>query len=342
VAIATVILQLFILSFFIESSDFNAITSDWQYSLDCPRNSLECENRKRVTPLAWLAFSCIILCYLSKDMIEGVTMVYQSFILKSVKGVLAGFVVIFITMTSAVASVLYNYSTGISNTDVLKDAVILLFLNDIDEQLYTLLSVVAPSFVEKRNDSVSRHWSGRLLSLKNSLRESMRTMRSTLMSTRRLSFMHATEENFSKDVELQTNKDEKNHSILLDLQKNDGNEKWGDKMNQEHQSKKENEEFHANVNPELQSKNEMHVGESYITKLEKEINNLHLEQISMKSKYKKEISMNKKEISTHKTEISNLTSKLVAMEKKHSALEDEIDDLKKILKSFVQNRENEC
>merc|ERR1712176_1352016 len=229
---------------------------------------------------------------------------YQSCILKSVKGVLAGFVVIFITMTSAVASVLYNYSTGISNTDVLKDAVILLFLNDIDEQLYTLLSVVAPSFVEERNNSVSRHWSGRMLTLRRSLRESMRSI---LMSAG-LSFVNATEENFSKDVELQTNKDEKNHSILLDLQKNDANEKWGDKVNQEHQIK-----------------NEKYVGESYITKLEKEINNLHLEQISMKSKYKKEISMNKKEISTHKTEISNLTSKLVTMEKRHSVLEDEID-----------------
>ena len=42
-----------------------------------------------------------------------------------------------------------------SDTDVMKDAAVLLFLNDVDERLYMLVQALFPPWMDQRNDFIA-------------------------------------------------------------------------------------------------------------------------------------------------------------------------------------------
>ena len=56
---------------------------------------------------------------------------------------------LYITSVLAVASTLYNYSTSVSETDLLKDAAVLLFLSFIDEKFFDIVEHVFPLWTER-------------------------------------------------------------------------------------------------------------------------------------------------------------------------------------------------
>jgi len=161
-ATLTVGLQIAILYIFVWNSDFNERLNDWEYSTRCSNDEVHCEDTRHATPFGWFVFVCILFSFLLKDFFEGVKMIYGSFILGSWRGGVAGFVVVFITIVSFGTSWLYNLATGISDTNILKDAAILLFLNDIDEQVYAIIELLFPSWLDKQNQVIAKHLNKRI------------------------------------------------------------------------------------------------------------------------------------------------------------------------------------
>merc|ERR1711933_184306 len=66
----------------------------------------------------------------------------------------AGLTVSVITVLSFVTSLYYNLATALSITEVLKDAAVLLFLNDLDDHIYVSLKYFTPKWIKNVESSV--------------------------------------------------------------------------------------------------------------------------------------------------------------------------------------------
>ena len=64
------------------------------------------------------------------------------------KGLFAGLAILNITILSAVASAIFIYATSLSNIVIYMNAVIVLFLNSIDEQVFMIVQRVAPDWTD--------------------------------------------------------------------------------------------------------------------------------------------------------------------------------------------------
>ena len=82
-------------------------------------------------------------------------MTYEGMTRCDIKGCFAGTLVFCLTTSSAAISTIYNKSTGISSSDIVKDAAILLFLSEIDDQLLSTLKCAFPSWVKNIEDKIS-------------------------------------------------------------------------------------------------------------------------------------------------------------------------------------------
>jgi len=137
------------------SSDFNSDRTDTEYFYTCSRYDSTCESDKTDDPMGWMIFAILLLTFLSKDFVDGIMMAYEGVTRRDIKGSFAGTCVIFLTISSAMISIIYNQSTGISNSDIIKDAAILLFLNEIDDQFLNILKRIFPSWVESLEAEIS-------------------------------------------------------------------------------------------------------------------------------------------------------------------------------------------
>ena len=155
VALLAGAMHLAVISLFVISSDFNSGRTDTEYSYTCSRYDSNCESDKTDNHTGWIIFTILLLTFLSKDFVDGIMMAYEGVTRRDIKGSFAGAFVIFLTVSSAMISYIYNEATGISNSDIIKDAAILLFLNEIDDQFLSLLKRIFPAWVEKLEEDIS-------------------------------------------------------------------------------------------------------------------------------------------------------------------------------------------
>jgi len=144
-----------VISLFVMSSDFNSGRTDTEYAFTCSRYESSCESDKTDGLMGWIIFAILLITFLSKDFVDGIMMAYEGVTRRDIKGSFAGAFVTFLTVSSAMISYIYNEATGISNSDIIKDAAILLFLNEIDDQFLSLLKRIFPAWVEKLEEDIS-------------------------------------------------------------------------------------------------------------------------------------------------------------------------------------------
>merc|ERR1719438_41668 len=74
-------------------------------------------------------------------------MMRESIIFRDAKMFLTGYVVLFLALLCAVTSTLYNYATAESPTEFLKNSVFLVFLNSLDEFLFSAIQRFSPKWI---------------------------------------------------------------------------------------------------------------------------------------------------------------------------------------------------
>jgi len=150
IAIVTMCFHVLVLAQFLHSADYRNEDNEAAYKFACPSNSFSCYTSSNVTPLGKLILCLLLLVFLASDIADGILLIYESLRCKrSMKrGIWAGSTVVFITAYSFLVSMFYNLTVGMSNIEVLADAAILLFLNDIDERLYSTLTKSFPIWMK--------------------------------------------------------------------------------------------------------------------------------------------------------------------------------------------------
>ena len=154
IASLSVLLQGWIVVIFLQSGDKTFLGNLWLYSVRCSDESLECKDQSMTDATGWVMFGTILGVFLIPDILDGLFIIYECTLKFNVRGIVAGIVVLNITILSIVASHFHLHATSISNIAIIKDAVIVLFLNSIDEQFYLIIKRVVPGWLDKLESEI--------------------------------------------------------------------------------------------------------------------------------------------------------------------------------------------
>ena len=160
IATSTVVLQ--ILTFYLfyrESSvdfeDENYLHKAWVYSYGCPRDSenAECEKELITSPLGWLVFAILMTFNLLTHLVNGLKILWTAPRLdsysKKLRAFVGGLILVAIFAYSLFVTICFNIAGAVSNTELIMNAVILLFINDFDEHLLMILVSFFPHLRDK-------------------------------------------------------------------------------------------------------------------------------------------------------------------------------------------------
>merc|ERR1712127_612868 len=133
---------------FLRRAEFDNEDTDWSFTMRCPENSTKCVDEKSIRPFGWFLFFVVTLFYLGTDLVASLVHLYKAFTFSSSQYFISGFVRLFLTIFAMFTSLVYNMALAESDTDLIMNAVILLFISDLDEQCLNILGKLAPLWIE--------------------------------------------------------------------------------------------------------------------------------------------------------------------------------------------------
>merc|ERR1712003_85040 len=134
---------------FLRAADASMPDNHWEYLYNCPRDSLICQTSSQLDSWSFFACGLLIFIFLLEDIIDGFLIIYESITISDNWGITAGVSLLFVTVMTLFTSILYNKAICTSNTELFMNSAALLFLNDIDERIYSALKKIFPSLLEQ-------------------------------------------------------------------------------------------------------------------------------------------------------------------------------------------------
>lgn len=146
----TLLLQGCIYYPYLLASSFTHKSSDWQFTIRCPASKVYCNDESTVSTFGWFLFYAITIPTLGVDFTRSVLQIQKAVSLSDLRLFCSGFLHLGVTILSIFASIHYNLALATSNTILILNAVILLFINDLDEQLMNVLHALLPNWTDER------------------------------------------------------------------------------------------------------------------------------------------------------------------------------------------------
>ncbi|KAK1744100.1 leucine-rich repeat domain-containing protein [Skeletonema marinoi] len=160
IAFATLGIQVAILAFFVMASEANLQkdTIDIQFTWKCPRDSDVCKDKADLTNAGWVIFSLLMIAFLAKDMINGCKLIYHSSKVRHTIGAriryfIGGMGLCSITLFALYVSTVYNKAIATSNTAIIANSVIVLFIMEIDEYIFSAVDAINDKWTEHAADT---------------------------------------------------------------------------------------------------------------------------------------------------------------------------------------------
>lgn len=150
VAFICAIFQSGIMFLFVHSANLFNERSDREYTMICPVNNIdECENLESKSTIGYFLFGIVLLIWLLRDLVGSFKLLLLSLQKKNIDFFFASSIIFFVTVISFWTSVVYSIAIATKNTDLIKDAVVLLFVIEIDERIFQLVEAMNPIWVEQ-------------------------------------------------------------------------------------------------------------------------------------------------------------------------------------------------
>ena len=124
------------------------------HSVLCPDDSLECIDSSLVNNYGWILCGIILASFLLPDFLDGALLVYESIAMRSKKRIIGGIAVMSTLVLFMIASFIFLQASSISNIAIVKDTVIVLYLNKMDEQWYWIMQIIAPSWLDRVENEI--------------------------------------------------------------------------------------------------------------------------------------------------------------------------------------------
>jgi len=158
-ALLILVFHFIVLYMFLDAADSGNTENEAAYKYQCSSNSYECSTSSQITFTGTIIFTIMLLIFLASDFIDGFLLIYESLRLSDKRGVLTAVTVLFITTYSFLVSLLFNVAIGVSNIEIMANAAILLFLNDIDEKVFYAIKCANPDWVKQLESYILRTYS---------------------------------------------------------------------------------------------------------------------------------------------------------------------------------------
>lgn len=149
VTFGTLFIQVAIFALFLNASQFGNEISDWVYSFRCPRNTEECNDDNLVGIYGWVMWALLVFTSVLDDFANGIKLLNLSASRKDFHSFVGSAIITSITVLAVWTSATYNRAIALSSTELIVNAVILLFVNDVDEQIYNAVRVICPKWVAR-------------------------------------------------------------------------------------------------------------------------------------------------------------------------------------------------
>jgi len=150
IVLVTMVLQIWMLLQFVAGSeiDLSSDKVDLSYTFKCPRDQDKCKNTSNLTLQGgWAVFAILMIAHLLRDIINGIRLIVLSAkerhsIHSRSRYFIGGTLMLAVTSFTLYASTIYNASIATSNTDIIVNSVVILFITDVDELFYEILMVI--------------------------------------------------------------------------------------------------------------------------------------------------------------------------------------------------------
>ena len=147
--------QLSLYYFYLAPSELTNEDTDYQFSFRCPpSNLMNCIEVDEVGNLGWMMFVFVTLIYLGPDFVMSSIQIRKAVYIKDFQLLLGGVLVLSLTSLAIFTSVVYNMALAASDTDLIMNAVILLFINDLDEKVLSIIQQVHPDWTTQISGEV--------------------------------------------------------------------------------------------------------------------------------------------------------------------------------------------
>ena len=142
---------------FLLASSFSSDSSDWQFTYQCSSSNGSCDNESSVNVFGWIMFYVVTLFTLSVDYINSAQLILKSVAKFNLRMFFGGFLHLSMTVLALFCSFYYNMALATTNTELIVNAVILLFVNDLDEQLMNAIYAFAPKWVDRKIEEIKNY-----------------------------------------------------------------------------------------------------------------------------------------------------------------------------------------
>jgi len=150
----TVFIQIVLFAIYLHASNSTAENSDVVTPYRCPQNKIDCDDLRSADSTGWTIVCVVIFFYLGVDIVTSVLQIHKAFAQKNFRMLMSGLTIFSLTGLAFFTSLSYNSALARKNTDLIMNAVILLFINDLDEQCLEFLQILAPDWTKQMLEDV--------------------------------------------------------------------------------------------------------------------------------------------------------------------------------------------
>jgi len=124
----------------------------------CGPDNVNCVDQENLGWIGWLLFYLLTFLYLGTDIVNAILQIRKSIANSyDLRLFINGFLLLGLTILSLTSSLQFNLATAASNTDLIINTVVLLFINDLYEQTMAVVDKMFPSWNEERVDEIKKY-----------------------------------------------------------------------------------------------------------------------------------------------------------------------------------------
>ena len=127
----------------------------------CKENELGCVEMNFVDASGWVLFTFVMLCFVGADFGMGINQLREGILLQDFYLFVNGFPLLAITILAFTTSIFYCLKVVLNNTELILNAVVLLFIIDLDERIFLICTKLLPEWTKEIREEVEEKYSGR-------------------------------------------------------------------------------------------------------------------------------------------------------------------------------------
>lgn len=146
IALTSAVFQMMTLLIFLPAANIKRKITDGVFTLSCPVHSMSCVDGKTTSWYGYFLYGTILVVWLLADVMGSFKLIACSFKREDPDTCFGGTIVFFLKCATAIVSAVYALAISTSNTEMIVNAVILLFVTDLDEKTHTFLNALNPEW----------------------------------------------------------------------------------------------------------------------------------------------------------------------------------------------------